>query len=106
MPFRPGITGPATLAFRSEEELLSQIPREHLDAYYERFVKPQKAQIDIEYMRTANLKSDLGVLWQTVTSCITSYPTKFQADLPEFEHTKAELGLQSTGTVPKPILFA
>lgn len=106
MPFRPGITGPATLAFRSEEEFLSQIPHQHLDVYYDRFVKPKKAEIDMEYMSTASLISDLGVLWYTVTSCISSQPTKFRADLPDFKYLKTELDLQSAGTTAEPVLSA
>ncbi len=106
MPFRPGITGPATLAFRSEEELLSQIPYQHLDAYYDRFVKPRKAEIDLEYMRTATLKTDLGVLWQTAASCISSTPTKFRADLPEFNHTELELDHLAAEIATEPVLSA
>lgn len=106
MPFRPGITGPATLAFRSEEELLSQIPKQYLDAYYERFVKTRKAQIDMEYMQTACLKSDLAILWHTAASCLASYPAKFQAELPDFEHIVAEMNLQPTGSSPEPAFYS
>jgi lipopolysaccharide/colanic/teichoic acid biosynthesis glycosyltransferase len=70
MESRPGITGMATLAFRREEELLSNIPEHELDSFYERHVKPAKARMDIDYMRTATLFSDLGILWRTATSCL------------------------------------
>ncbi|HTV15628.1 MAG TPA: sugar transferase [Acidobacteriaceae bacterium] len=70
MDCRPGITGVATLAFRREEEFLAGIPAHELEAFYELFIKPAKAQLDLDYMRTASLSSDLGVLGRTVASCI------------------------------------
>ncbi|MBV8113975.1 MAG: sugar transferase [Silvibacterium sp.] len=70
LAYRPGITGVATLAFRDEEKILAGIPREHLDAFYEVCIKPRKAQLDLEYMRTATLGSDLRLLWRTCASCI------------------------------------
>jgi lipopolysaccharide/colanic/teichoic acid biosynthesis glycosyltransferase len=72
MACRPGITGVATLAFRKEEEFLSEIPENQLEAFYETFVKPAKAQLDLEYMRTATCASDLKILWRTASSCLFS----------------------------------
>lgn len=72
MPCRPGITGVATLAFRNEEEFLSEIPEGELETFYELFVKPAKAQLDLEYMRTATLVSDMKVLWRTASACLFS----------------------------------
>lgn len=69
---RPGITGAATLAFRNEEEFLSEIPRDELEVFYENFVKPAKAHLDMEYMRTATLVGDLRILWRTATACLLS----------------------------------
>ncbi len=71
MMYRPGITGTATLAFQNEEELLSGIPRNELDAFYERYIKPAKAQLDSEYMETATFQSDLQILWRTFGACVT-----------------------------------
>jgi hypothetical protein len=72
MDCRPGITGAATLAFRNEEDFLSEIPEDQLEIFYEMFVKPTKARLDLEYMRTATLSSDLKILWRTATSCLFS----------------------------------
>ena len=69
---RPGITGVATLAFHKEEEFLSAVPEDELEAFYELFVKPAKAQMDLEYMRTATLGTDLKILWRTVATCLFS----------------------------------
>lgn len=70
MESRPGITGVATLAFRREEELLSKIPEHQLDSYYEVRIKPAKARMDLQYIRTATFSSDIRILWRTVTSCL------------------------------------
>lgn len=102
MPFRPGITGAATLAFRFEEEMLSRVPRKHLDAYYEKFVKPSKAQIDWDYMRSATLRSDMDILWQTAKSCVSGGETMYRVELPEFVDCGYEADLSQTGTDPEP----
>ena len=70
MESRPGITGVATLAFRREEELLATIPEQELETYYEAHIKPAKARMDMEYIRTATLVSDFSILWRTATSCL------------------------------------
>jgi lipopolysaccharide/colanic/teichoic acid biosynthesis glycosyltransferase len=72
MPFRPGITGAATLAFRCEEELLRRVPEQELDVFYARTIKPLKAKLDWEYMQRATWWSDLGLLWCTATACLSS----------------------------------
>jgi lipopolysaccharide/colanic/teichoic acid biosynthesis glycosyltransferase len=84
MPFRPGITGAATLAFRYEEEMLRDIPAEHLESYYNRYVKPRKAELDWEYMRTATLRTDLRLVWLTAKACISDREPEFEVTLPAF----------------------
>lgn len=69
---RPGITGAATLAFRREEELLAGIPHHELDAFYEQVIKPEKARLDLDYIRTATFRSDLRLIWKTVACCLQS----------------------------------
>lgn len=70
MMYRPGITGTATLAFQNEEEMLSGIPKDELDAFYERFIKPAKARLDSEYMGSATFRSDAEILWRTFGACV------------------------------------
>jgi lipopolysaccharide/colanic/teichoic acid biosynthesis glycosyltransferase len=70
MPYRPGLTGQATLAFRNEERMLLEVPQDQIDQFYETVVKPIKAGLDIDYMENATLSSDLGLLWRTFTRCI------------------------------------
>jgi lipopolysaccharide/colanic/teichoic acid biosynthesis glycosyltransferase len=69
LSYRPGITGMATLAFRDEENLLSVIPQYQLDSVYDKYIKPTKARLDSEYMKSATFWSDLTVLWSTAFSC-------------------------------------
>lgn len=91
MPFRPGITGAATLAFRFEEEMLKRVPREHLDNYYDRYVKPCKARIDSRYMENATPLADLRILWQTMKLCYSSAETSYHIELPNLIETSDEL---------------
>lgn len=70
LPYRPGVTGIATLAFRNEERILSEVRDCHVHAFYDRCVKPRKAHLDQQYMRRATLWSDLGLLFRTAFSCI------------------------------------
>jgi lipopolysaccharide/colanic/teichoic acid biosynthesis glycosyltransferase len=69
LPYRPGITGLATLAFRNEEEILCRIPPDQLDDFYEFCVKPRKARLDLAYMQSATFWTDLNLIWRTAASC-------------------------------------
>jgi lipopolysaccharide/colanic/teichoic acid biosynthesis glycosyltransferase len=69
MPYRPGITGAATLAFRHEEDILSGIHASQLEHFYSTEIKPLKAQIDIQYMSQATLGSDLRMIAATFVAC-------------------------------------
>jgi lipopolysaccharide/colanic/teichoic acid biosynthesis glycosyltransferase len=79
LPYRPGVTGMATLVFRNEEKMLSVIPNDQLDAFYEFFIKPRKAQLDLEYMRDATIGTDLKLILRTAAACL------FGSDNPSFE---------------------
>jgi lipopolysaccharide/colanic/teichoic acid biosynthesis glycosyltransferase len=70
MPFRPGITGAATLAFRREEEVLRHIHPALLDAFYDRHIRPMKALLDVDYMAHATLLSDMRIVAETFMACI------------------------------------
>jgi lipopolysaccharide/colanic/teichoic acid biosynthesis glycosyltransferase len=82
MPYRPGITGAATLAFRREEQILSQVHPSQLGEYYNRHLRPLKARIDTRYMCRATLGSDLRLLAATCMACLkpARLPALFRRD--------------------------
>lgn len=61
---RPGITDPASLAYRHEAELLAQVadPERH----YIDVLLPAKLAVSAAYLARATWFSDLGVMWQTL----------------------------------------
>lgn len=61
---RPGITGPATLAFRNEEALLAD--REDPVAYNDTVLWPAKIRLNMEYVRTRTFWRDIGYILVTV----------------------------------------
>jgi lipopolysaccharide/colanic/teichoic acid biosynthesis glycosyltransferase len=61
---RPGITGPATLVFRDEEELLARQPDP--EQYTMDVLVPAKAGINEHYVRTWRLRHDLRYLLLTL----------------------------------------
>jgi lipopolysaccharide/colanic/teichoic acid biosynthesis glycosyltransferase len=70
MPYRPGITGAATLAFRHEEQILSGVHASQLDHFYDKQIKPLKVQIDLHYMNQATFWSDTRVMAATFLACL------------------------------------
>jgi lipopolysaccharide/colanic/teichoic acid biosynthesis glycosyltransferase len=70
MPYRPGITGAATIAFRREEEILQSIDAERIDTFYSENIKPLKARLDVCYMCKATPASDIGVIASTILGCV------------------------------------
>ena len=70
MPFRPGITGAATLVFRCEEEMLRQIPEEQLEAFCRYKLTPYKTQLDYEYAERATWTTDLVLMVRTAEACL------------------------------------
>jgi lipopolysaccharide/colanic/teichoic acid biosynthesis glycosyltransferase len=60
---RPGITSPASVHFRREEELLTG--KEWEQRYVERIL-PAKLAIDLDYLRRRTVWSDLGVIVATL----------------------------------------
>jgi lipopolysaccharide/colanic/teichoic acid biosynthesis glycosyltransferase len=63
---RPGITGQASLEYRNEEELLSNVPGNELASFYCSTILPDKIDIDLAYARTASFQSDLKILVKTL----------------------------------------
>jgi lipopolysaccharide/colanic/teichoic acid biosynthesis glycosyltransferase len=66
MPYRPGLTGAATLIFRREEDLLRFVPPDQIEDFYEKRIKFVKARVDVCAMCRATPISDLKILAATV----------------------------------------
>ncbi len=60
---RPGITSPASLLYRSEEEQL--VGDDWEQTYVER-VMPEKLRIDLEYLDRRTLRTDLALIVRTL----------------------------------------
>lgn len=61
---KPGITGPATLKYRNEEELLAQQPNPQ--KYNDEVIFPDKVRINLEYLRNHSLAGDIAIILKTV----------------------------------------
>jgi lipopolysaccharide/colanic/teichoic acid biosynthesis glycosyltransferase len=70
MPFRPGITGAATLVFRCEEEMLRQVPEEQIEAFCKYKLTPYKTHLDYEYAERATFRTDLALMMRTAQVCV------------------------------------
>ncbi len=65
-PFRPGITGAATLAFAAEEHLLRNVHHDDLESTHARLISPRKIQLDMAYMARATFATDLHLIVRTL----------------------------------------
>ncbi len=64
LQLRPGITGPASLKYRDEEEILAAVdnPEQHnADVIW-----PDKVQINRDYMRDWSFGMDIGIILRTI----------------------------------------
>lgn len=70
---RPGITGPATLAYRHEEAILAQVPDP--ERYNREVIWPDKVRLNRQYVEQYRLRSDLTWLARTVRSVSEQHPS-------------------------------
>jgi len=61
---RPGITDTVTLCLRNEEALLATV--EDKESFYNEVVQPFKINGYLEYLQKKSLKTDLGIIFQTL----------------------------------------
>jgi lipopolysaccharide/colanic/teichoic acid biosynthesis glycosyltransferase len=66
---RPGITSPASVHYRHEEELLCTAGPNWEQVYVEE-VMPHKLQMELDYLKRRTLWTDLGVIFET---CMTLF---------------------------------
>lgn len=64
LSIRPGITGPATIKYRNEEETLASVEDPQL--YNEEVIFPDKVEINLEYIRGYSFIKDIGYIVKTV----------------------------------------
>lgn len=61
---RPGITGPATLKFRNEEEILAQ--QDDPEKYNRNVIYPEKVRLNREYVESYSFANDIRYILQTI----------------------------------------
>ena len=61
---RPGITGPATLKYKNEEEILAV--QENPERYNAEVIYPDKVRLNKEYIKNYSFIKDLKYIWQTI----------------------------------------
>jgi lipopolysaccharide/colanic/teichoic acid biosynthesis glycosyltransferase len=62
---RPGLTGPATLRFRNEEELLAL--QADPEEYNRTVIYPEKVRLNREYVENHSFSKDIQFIFKTVT---------------------------------------
>lgn len=67
LELRPGITGPATLKYRREEEILAAQPDPQ--RYNDEVIWPDKVRINLEYLESRTFAGDLKIILQTLHLC-------------------------------------
>ncbi|SEK48525.1 sugar transferase [Halomonas daqiaonensis] len=61
---RPGITGPATLKYRREEEILNNLTDP--ETYNRTVIWPDKVRINVNYVKNWSFRQDLKYIWRTL----------------------------------------
>lgn len=60
---RPGITGPASIRYYNEEDILAGV--ENPEDYNNRVIFPDKVRINLEYLENRSFAGDIGIIFQT-----------------------------------------
>ena len=61
---KPGITGPATLKYKNEEEILAKV--DNPEKYNDEVIWPDKVRINKEYIKNWSLKRDIIYILKTI----------------------------------------
>jgi lipopolysaccharide/colanic/teichoic acid biosynthesis glycosyltransferase len=64
LTIKPGITGPATLKYKNEEEILAKV--EDPVKYNNEVIWPDKVKINKEYIKNWSLKKDIEYILKTI----------------------------------------
>ena len=68
---RPGITDPASIRYRNENELLAQV--EEPERYYREVIMPDKLRLNLEYVQTMSLGEDLRLIFSTFRAILKGW---------------------------------
>lgn len=79
---RPGITDPASLAYRREDQILAA---DHIEQQYVQRILPAKLQLSLAYQKQRSFGSDLGILFRTVFAVVSFNRIHSHSDLPSAE---------------------
>jgi lipopolysaccharide/colanic/teichoic acid biosynthesis glycosyltransferase len=63
---RPGITDWASIRFHNEGEILAASDIADPDEAYRMLIHPEKMRLQLEYVRSPSLRTDLEILWRTL----------------------------------------
>lgn len=69
---RPGITDPASIVFRNEEDILAKAPDP--EAAYRDEILPRKLSLYEEYVKNRSFWGDLRIIFQTVAAVLGAHP--------------------------------
>jgi lipopolysaccharide/colanic/teichoic acid biosynthesis glycosyltransferase len=64
LSIRPGITGPASIKYKNEEEILAE--QDNPKEYNDKVIWPDKVAINREYIKNWSLSSDIGYIKKTI----------------------------------------
>ena len=68
LDIRPGITDPASIKFRNENELLEQV--EDPEKYYIEVIMQEKIKLYLEYVENHSFWGDLGIVFKTIQAIV------------------------------------
>jgi lipopolysaccharide/colanic/teichoic acid biosynthesis glycosyltransferase len=64
LKLRPGITGPASLKYSNEEEILAE--QEDPQAYNDEVIYPDKIMINLDYYNNQSIWLDITIIFATI----------------------------------------
>ena len=79
---RPGITDPASLTYRREDQILSAA---NIEQQYIQTILPAKLRLSLAYQARRTLRSDVGVLFRTIAALIDFSRIHSRSDLTSAE---------------------
>ena len=74
LQLRPGITGPASLKYAHEEDILSQV--QNPIEYNDQVIFPDKVKINLDYYYNHNFLDDIKIIFQTIFRSYDTYGKK------------------------------